>query len=357
MNILRQLDNLANLANKTDSWQTLADGNALLDPEQSTEFYREFQYADNATTVTTMKYMERESRKASLFKINGRASHWGYTNATDHVTNPNIPEAQKSFTPIEIVTTKIKAKTSLTDDEMEDNIAGQNLQPTLLDEMGYRLGQENALWNAWGDTSISPSEDDFLCSKDGWIKQSTNKLVSKGVDNSNGDFDISNGITNLFDAMRNALPSDIFNSRQQMVFLCPLEVEDAYRNSLTTRQTQLGDDNMLNWDGLQYKGIPVLHSPALDETTCQTRAEGAVTILSTLSNLEYNIYKDTRVELKRDVDNEATEFHFRYRGAPSVVRPDAVVCGQISLDEKGEIQEKNKIQPFFMNTISQADGG
>lgn len=357
MNILEKLDNLGQMARKSDSWQDLADGNALLNAEQSAEFYREFQYSDPAVTVTTMKQMQRESRQASYLRITGRVSHWGYTNGTDHITNPNITEATKTFTPIEVTTTKIKAKTSLTDDEMEDNIAGQNLQQTVLDEMGYRMGQENALWNFWGDTTISADTDDFLCAKDGWIKTSTNSIVSKDVDGTDGVFDLDNGVTALFDAMRTALPRDIYNSHQQLAFLCPLEVEDAYRNSLANRQTVLGDDNMLNWDGLQYKGIPVLHSPALDETTCQTRAEGAVTVLSNLSNLEYNIYKDTRVELKRDVDNETTEFHFRYRGAPSVVRPDAVVCGKISLDEKAEIQENNKVTPYYMTTISQADGG
>ena len=357
MNILEKLDNIGQLANKSDSWQTLANGNALLNAEQSTEFYREFQYADNAVTVTTMKYMQRESRQSSFFRITGRASHWGYTNGEDHITNPNIPEATKEFIPIDVVTTKIKAKTSLTDDEMEDNIAGQNLQQTVLDEMGYRLGQENALWNFWGDTSIPVSTDDFLCSKDGWIKTSTNKIVSKGKHSTQGKFDVSKGITTMFDAMRTQLPRDIYNSHQQLVFLCPLEVEDAYRNSLTTRQTPLGDDTMLNWDGLQYTGIPVLHSPALDEITCQTRHGGACTVLSNISNLEYNIHKDTRVELKRDVDNETTEFHFRYRGTPSVVRPDAVVCATISMDEKAEIQENNKVQPFYLNTISQAESG
>ena len=357
MNILEKLDNLGKIANKSDSWTDLAQGNALLNAEQSTEFYREFQYADPAVTVTTMKQMNRESRKSSMLTINGRVSHWGYTNGTDHITNANIPEAEKVFTPIDVVTTKIKAKTSLTDDEMEDNIAGQNLQQTVLDETGYRLGQENALWNFWGDTTINPNEDDFLCAKDGWIKTSTNKIVSKDVDGTDGAFDLSNGVTALFDAMRNALPRDVFNSRQQLAFLCPIEVEDAYRNSVINRQTQLGDDTLLNWDGLQYKNIPVLHSPALDETTCQTRHGGACTVLSNITNLEYNIYKDTRVELKRDVDNETTEFHFRYRGTPSVVRPDAVVCGTISLDEKAVIQENNKIQPFYMTTISQAEGG
>jgi len=357
MNILEKLDNITQLANKSDSWQQLAQGNALLNAEQETEFYREFQYSDNATTVTTMKRMNRESRQASLLRINGRVSHWGYTNGTDKITNANIPEAEKEFIPIDVTTTKIKAKTSLTDDEMEDNIAGQNLQQTVLDEMGYRLGQENALWNFWGDTDINASDDDFLCSKDGWIKQSTNKIVSIGKHASQGKFDISKGITTMFDAMRNALPKDVYNSRQQMAFLCPLEVEDAYRNSLTSRQTTLGDDTLLQWDGLAYKGIPVLHSPALDETTCQQRHGGAATVLSPINNLEYNIYKDTRVELKRDVDNELTEFHFRYRGAPSVVRPEAVVVATINSDEQAEIQENNKVQPFYMSTISQADGG
>ena len=357
MNILEKLDSLGQMAKKSDSWTNLTNGNALLNAEQSTEFYREFQYSDPALTVTTMKRMKRESRQASLLRITGRVSHWGYTNGTDHITNANIPEATKTFTPIEVTTTKIKAKTSLTDDEMEDNIAGQNLQTTVLDEMGYRMGQENALWNFWGDTTISPSTDDFLCAKDGWIKKSTNKIVSKDVDGTDGVFDIATGITTMFDAMRNALPRDVFNSRQQLAFLCPIEVEDAYRNSVTYRNTQLGDDTLLGWDGLTYKGIPVLHSPALDETTCQTRHGGACTVLSNISNLEYNIYKDTRVELKRDVDNETTEFHFRYRGAPSVVRPDAVVCATISADEKASIQENNKIQPFYMTTISQAEGG
>ena len=357
MNILEKLDNLGQTANKSDAWQDLADGNALLTPEQNAEFLREFQYSDIALTVATMKYMERESRQASFLRINGRVSHWGYTNGTDHETNGEIPEAEKVFTPIEVVTTKIKAKTSLTDDEMEDNIAGQNLQQTVLDEMGYRLGQENALWNFWGDTSISAATDDFLCSKDGWIKTSTNKIVSKGKHSTQGKFDIDDGVTAMFDAMRNRVPRDIYNSHQQMAFLCPLEVEDAYRNSIQNRQTVIGDDAMLQWDGLQYKGIPVLHSPALDDETCQTRHGGACTVLTNLSNIEYNIYKDTRVELKRDVDLETTEFHFRYRGAPSVVRPDAVVCATISMDEKAEIQDKNRSKPIVVNNIiSQADG-
>lgn len=353
MNILEQIDNLANTSQK-DSWSDMVTGKAILNPEQEATFLRGLQIADPVMTLSTLKLMNKPSRQGSRFSISRGALQWGYSSG--HTTKTNLTEAEKNFTPIEVNTTKMKAFTSYTDDEMEENIEQSSFQQTLLDEIVYIIGQDNTEWHYFGDTSIAAAKDPNGCLKagDGWIKRTaeSNQLVSKGVNSSKGSFDVADGVEAMFDVMRAALPIE---ARQKVatngVFLAPFEVEDAYRNSQIGRYTPLGDSKLEGYDGLKYKNIPVVYSPGLDSEIGQAIDDTATVILTTPDNLEQNIYKQMTVEFDRIANDEVTQIFFRYKAMPSLVNENYIVTAKISLDELADIQSSNFNRPFV--TIQQ----
>lgn len=352
MNNLELLDNIANTADKTQ-WDDMVTGKAILNAEQQTTFLREFQIADPVLTMARMVYMQNPSRETSLFQINGRVSQAGYVNGNRDTTKNPLTAANLKFTGQEIVTTKIKAKAVLTDDELEENIERQTLQQTVLSEMGYKMGLDQAYWNLFGDSTITPTKDDLLCAGDGWIKSATNQIKSTGVDSTHGTVDMDNGVDSLFDAMKQALPPEF--RTQQLVCFVPYEIEDAYRNFVIKRETQLGDSNLPNWNGLTYKGIPIIHSPTLDDSVAQELDNTATCLLSSTSNLEYNIFKDITVEMDRDVEAEINKFIFKYKSKPSLQRKDGAVVAKISLKELAEIQENSKRKPVYVKTVTSKD--
>jgi hypothetical protein len=357
MNILEQIDNLANTSHK-DDWSDMVTGKAILTPEQEATFLRGLQIADPIMTLSTLKLMNKPSRQGSRFSISRGALQWGYSSG--HTTNTNLHEAEKNFVGQEIQTTKMKAVTSYTDDEMEENIEQQSFQQTLLSEMSYILGLDNAEWHVFGDTTLNNTKDPNKCLRagDGWIKRtnSNNILQSKGIDSTDGAFDINDGVETMFDAMRAALPIE---ARQKVatqgVFLCPFEIEDAYRNSQIGRYTPLGDSKLEGYDGLKYKGIPVIYSPTLDSEIGQAIDETATCILTTPDNLEQNVFKQMTAEFERKVNEEITNVFFRYKAMPSLVHDEYIVCAKIGLDEKAGIQSANFNKPVV--TIEQAVSG
>lgn len=360
--ILTQFDELANTSQK-DNWEKLVAGKGLLNPEQRTEFLREFQIADPLNALAKLVDMKNPSRETSLFRIEGRPSQPGYVYSTEggvttRSTNGELTPAELKWDPQTITTTKIKGKLVLSDDDLEENIERQNLAQTAINEMGYRMGLDNNYWNAFGDTSLDPSTYGILSCGDGWIKSSGTKLESNDVaDGGSGDFNLDDGVTTIFDTLRKNLPHQFKSAANQLVYICPEEVEDAFRNTLINRDTQLGDNNILNWDGLKYKGTPVIHSPTLDDSIAQGIDDTATVILTTIRNIEWNVFRPITVELNRDANNELNEFIFRYKGIPSLERPAGTVTAKISIDEKESIQEKNKVRPCYVTNADAIGGG
>jgi len=350
MNFLEQIDNMTNMSFK-DDWDKMVTGKAILNPEQQLTFLRPFTTVEPLQTLARIVPMKNPSRQSSSFRIKRRASQHGYL-PDSHTTKANLREAEKEFTPIEINTTKIKALTSVTDDELEEGIEGGKYSQTILNEMGQVMGEDNIYWNVYGDTTIDPETDDLLCSGDGWLKRipAANQLQSKELDGSNGAFDLSNGVESLFDAMIQKMPAAARS--RNLVLFAPYEVEDAYRNSQIGRYTPLGDNRLEGYDGLKYKNRPIINTPVLDDEEGQALDDTATCILSDPAFLEYNMFKQQTVELKRDVDNETTKFYFRYKGMPSLYMNGAyTVSAKISLDELADIQEFSRNRPLI--TIAQ----
>ena len=315
---------------------------ALLNEEQFAQFMRAATINQTILNDASFRRMNSMSQVVSSTKITGRVLQNGYKST--NVTQDNLTEADVDFGKTELVATKLKAKTSILDDDKEDNIEREAFEQTLLTMMGEAVGIDLEAVCVFGDTTYtsgSPAAADPLFSCiDGWLKSATTTLKSDlandGSDDNDGDFDLAvTGVTGMFDAMLYAMPAAYrqANLMKDLVFYVPYEVQEGYRKFLMDRETGLGDSSLLNAEELRYKGIPVKYAPVLDATDGRTVHGNVPSMLTVPEFLWYGIWKDISVEPKRIVEAENTEYYYRMRGDASVEYSDSVIAAQITSSE------------------------
>jgi len=284
--------------------------------------------------------------------IDGRVLQNGYKDAY-MTTQDSLTEADIDFGKAELNSTKLKALTSIYDDDKDDNIERDAFEQTLLSMMGEAVGRDLEALCVFGDasyTSGSPAVAHPLFSTfDGWLEQAKSyQVVSDGIDSTDdndGDFEVEDGIDAMFDAMIAKLPvayraAGLMN---RLSFYVPWEVYDSYQNLLASRVDALGDANLTGRPNLTYKNIPVKYAPVLDATDGRTVFGNVPSILTIPEYTWYGVYKDLSIEPRRDVPNEKTEYYYRIRCAASLQFPSAFVTGVMSATEAASIQAINKL--------------
>ena len=312
-------------------------GKALLNPEQFGQFMRVASLDNTILAEADFQYMKTLQKDLNTTGINGRVLTNGYK--SDGSTDPNIAEADVEFGANELNARKLKAKCAIEDDDKEDNIEGQSFEQTLLSMMGERIGEDLEYWSLFADTDISRSTNALLNSADGWVKKCSNKLESEGLDSSTGAFNTANGPEAMFDAMIYALPARFRKNRSQLRFFVPFAVEDAYRNILMARGTNLGDSAQTGFNQLQYKGIPLVHCHTLDAEDAIDIDNSVTSFLTNPKNLAYGVYKDISVEPKRIAEEETTEYYFRMRGDVDFYFRNGSVVAKMTDSEAEELSE------------------
>jgi hypothetical protein len=280
--------------------------------------------------------MNSTSQVVSSTKITGRVLQNGYKSAG--VTQDNLTPAHVDFGNAELVATKLKALTSILDDDKEDNIEREQFEQTLLTMMGQAVGIDLEAVCVFGDTTYKSSgnPDPLFSCIDGWLTSATTTLKSDGAKGSGTkDFDLADGITAMFDKMLYSMPAAYrqANLMKDLVFYVPYEVQEAYREFLIDRETGLGDSSLLNAEELKYKGIPVKYAPVLDAVDGRTVHGNVASILTVPEFLWYGVYKDISVEPKRIVEEENTEYYYRFRGDATVQFADSVIVADITAAE------------------------
>ena len=209
--------------------------------------------------------------------------------------------------------------------------------------MGEAVGIDLEAVAVFADTTYVDGDshaDPLFSCIDGWLKSATTTLKSDlandGSDDNDGDFDLATGgVTGMFDAMLYAMPAAYrqANLMKDLVFYVPFEVQEAYRSFLIDRETGLGDSSLLNADQLQYKGIPVKYAPVLDAADGRTVHGNVASILTVPEFLWYGVYKDISVEPKRIVEEENTEYYYRFRGDATLQYADSCIVADITAAE------------------------
>jgi len=318
----------------------MAGAKALLNEEQLAKFLRPATINQTILNDASFKKMNKPSMVVSSAKVVGRVLQTGYKTVNDEqVTQNELTPATIGFGKAELNATKLKALTSIQDDDKEDNIEREQFETTLLSMMGEAVGLDLEAVAVFGDksyTSGSPAAPHKLFSTiDGWLTSATT-IVSDGAKGSGtADFDLADGITAMFDKMLYTLPQAYRQSNlmKDLVYYVPFEVFKNYRNFLIDRETGLGDSTLLNNPELEYNGIPVKYAPVLDAVDGRTVHGNVASILTVPEFLWFGVYKDVSVEPKRIVEDEETEYYYRMRCDASVEYTDSVIVADITAAE------------------------
>ena len=334
--ILSQLTNENEIAVFKSMRTDMATAKALLNEEQFNQFIQAATINQTILNDASFRRMNSTSQVVSSTKITGRVLQNGYKSAG--VTQDNLTPADVDFGKAELVATKLKALTSILDDDKEDNIEREQFEQTLLTMMGQAVGIDLEAVCVFGDTTYTSggSADPLFSCIDGWLTSATTTLKSDGAKGSGTkDFDLADGITAMFDKMLYSMPAAYrqANLMKDLVFYVPYEVQEAYREFLIDRETGLGDSSLLNAEELKYKGIPVKYAPVLDAADGRTVHGNVASILTVPEFLWYGVYKDISVEPKRIVEEENTEYYYRFRGDATVQFADSIIVADITAAE------------------------
>jgi len=314
----------------------MASAKALLNEEQFATFMRAATINQTILNDASFRRMNSTSQVVSSTKIAGRVLQNGYKST--NVTQDNLTEADVDFGKAELNATKLKAKTSILDDDKEDNISREAFEQTLLTMMGEAVGIDLEAVAVFGDKDYvdgSSNADPLFSTIDGWVKSGT-KIKSDGAKGSGTkDFDLADGIIEMFDAMLYKMPVAYrqANLMKDLVYYVPFEVQEAYRKFLIDRETGLGDSSLLNAEELKYKGIPVKYAPVLDAADGRTVHGNVASILTVPEFLWYGVYKDLSVEPNRVVKDENTEYFYRIRCDATTQFADSVIVADITAAE------------------------
>ena len=320
---------------------------ALLNEEQFAQFMRAATINQTILNDASFRRMNSMSQVVSSTKITGRVLQNGYKST--NVTQDNLTEADVDFGKAELVAKKLKAKTSILDDDKEDNIEREQFEQTLLGMMGEAVGIDLEALCVFGDTSYTYDHDSnagtaavahpLFSVTNGWLKSGTtiqSDMANDSTDDNDGDFDLAvTGVTGMFDKMLYTMPAAYrqANLMKDLVYYVPFEVQEAYRSYLMDRETGLGDSSLLNADELRYKGIPVKYAPVLDAADGRTVHGAVPSILTVPEFLWYGVYKDISVEPKRIVETENTEYYYRIRCDATTQFADSVIVADITATE------------------------
>lgn len=318
----------------------------ILDREQFNQFMRDVEFNTTILKDAAYKKMNRENVITTGTLIEGRVLQDGYLEDSRE-TNANLTAAKVGFGKSELTAHKLRAKTFIDDDDLEDNIEGEQFQTTLLSMMGDKIGEDLEAIAVYGDASLDYSDQPLYHTYDGWIKQSTKTLKSSERATGNAvDFNVhDNTIEALFDSIIRNVPPRIRQSKlmQRFAIYVPFEVEDAYRNLLKSRNTQLGDDMQTGDAPLRYKKYPIKYSPILDDEEAREILGYAPAVGGTPDLWKWGVYKDVKVEPKRLAELERTEFYFRTRCDVSLEWNASFTTAQLDLDEIELIQDEAKV--------------
>ena len=327
----------------------MSSAKALLNDEQFNTFMRAATINQSILQDASFRRMNAMNQVVSSTSVVGRVLQNGYDSTG--ATEDQLTAATIGFGKAELNSTKLKALTSILDDDKEDNIEREAFEQTLLSMMGEAVGRDLEAVCVFGNdayTSGSPAAKDPLFSTfDGWLEQAKSYQVKSDGAKGAGtkDFDLDDGIDAMFDAMIGKLPvpyraAGLMN---RLAFYVPWEVYDAYQNLLASRVDTLGDTNLTGRPALTYKNIPVKYAPVLDAADGRTVFGNVPSILTIPEFVWYGVYKDLSVEPNRIVAEEKTEYYYRIRCAASLQWADAFVTGVMTANEAAGVQADNKV--------------
>jgi HK97 family phage major capsid protein len=241
---------------------TTGVGTGLLDPDRGRAFIRALKDAGRLAPLLTQDVRTAATGVVDKLATGARILRAATENADDGY------RVGATFSQVPYTTRKVRLPWEITEDALHENISGEGLEGTMLDEMTTQFAIDLEDLEVNGDTAAGAGADQsFLQINDGILKLITTAAVSGR--NLNGASVNSGALSkdHFFDALY-ALPNKYRNSGNLRWIMSPNR-HIGWWEGLTNRATAAGDALLLARGGAADGplGIPILEVPAMPDGT------------------------------------------------------------------------------------------
>lgn len=297
-------------------------GGGYLSAQQAREFLR---VAIESTAISKeARYEDSDSPKFEVPRIsfNNRILRRG----TEGARLADADRAKPSTGLVTLSTVLLKGEVPITDEVLEDNIERDRLADTVMEMVAEAVGRDLEELFIKGDTARTATEDQYLDSLDGIIKQLQTGLpaaqrIDAGTITSYDD---------LFARVVEAMPPRYRRDYTRLRLYVPVKHRDGYQKALAARGTGIGDQALVSNMATQlaFRGIPVREVPLMSGTDTINAASvdySKFAILIDPQNIIIGFQRRVRVEKFRDPREGVTSFVVTVRADVKIADPEAAV--------------------------------
>lgn len=165
---------------------------------------------------------------------------------------------------VTLTTTKLALPWDISRDTYKQNVERSGVEDTVQRLMAIQAGNDFEDLGISGDTL---SADPLLSAFDGWLK------LARNSSDTNQMFFSGSGLTkSIFSQMLKNLPTKYQSRRADLRFFVPVNLVQDYIDTLSDRETALGDELIAEGARALAYGIPVISVPLMPATLAGTYA-------------------------------------------------------------------------------------
>lgn len=214
----------------------------------------------------------------------------------------------------EVFTTEVILPFDITFQFLEDNIEKDNAEDHVARLMAGTFSNDLEDLGINGNTADAGVDAAFLTIANGWLKiLGADPAVNKYDTNNSTDY-----AGTVFKGMLKALPDRWKRNPRGLVYLTAPSVEEEYRLSLASRQTALGDRQLIDGSAVTYAGIPVKSVPFLLP---------GQHLLTKTENLVFAIKRAIRIGRQVQERSRLIEYTMTARVGYEIINPELAVYG------------------------------
>lgn len=278
------LDNKTILHKADLALSTLQSDGGYLLPVQSAKFIRILIDESKIMKLATVTPMKAPKQPINKIRFASRILRPGQ----EATQLAEADRAKPDLTALELDAKLFKAEVHLSNEVLEDSIERDELRQTIMQLMGEAISRDMDEIIVQGDTS---SGDAYLAQFDGLLKQVTSNIVNAGGQSPN---------KTIWRDMLKTMPSAFLRNKRLMRYFTSVDAEIMYRDSISDRQTNSGD-NALNSDApCGYSGIPVVDVPLFPENLGLGGDETAA-VLTDPKNINVGVWRNIRFETDKNI--------------------------------------------------------
>lgn len=264
----------------------LINDGGYLQPEQSKQFFEIAILESVLLQMITVKPMSSPSMELSKLGFTGRVLRGAVESRALSEADRAKPELKKVTLNTQELIGEIHIPYAAVEDNIQQGTFPQFLNMTMAKAVSRDI--EDLVVN--GDTS---SSDAYLKLLNGFIKQTVTQVVTAG------GVRLAKGILKQ---MTQAMPSQYWRGSKNLKFLTSKNAMIDYHDSLSSRQTPLGDKKLeaASGSGDEYAGIQVTDVPVFPENLGSGTDETDV-ILADPKNMVVGMQRNIKVETAKDI--------------------------------------------------------